>query len=72
MRTPPCDGVVYVGTIIILSDEMLEEVGPSDDELDTTKFKPVCLEVKEGFTGGLPALIEARCHAVLSISRRTT
>jgi hypothetical protein len=72
MRTPPCDGVVDVGSIIVLSDELFEEVGPSDDELDSAMLEPVRLEVEEGLAGGLPALVETGRHAVLSIGRLTT
>lgn len=69
---PPCDGMVNIRTIIIVSDEMFEEVGASDDELDTAVLEAVCLKVKEGLVGGLPGLIETWCHAVLSIDRLTT
>lgn len=72
MRAPPCDWMVNIRTIIILPDELLEKVGPGDDELDTAMLEPMSLEVKEGLAGGLPALIEARRHAVLSIGRLTT
>jgi hypothetical protein len=51
---------------------VFEEVGAGDDELDGAVPESMGLEVEEGLAGGLAALVEAGCDAVLHSWGRTT